>query len=84
MGDHAFNGGVREFSGAKAYQTMAEEIRDAFEKGAFADVVRLMDKHFGMHHYSLKDLFKDEQRKNPNPDHQGADGGVCHGLSADV
>ena len=63
MGDHAFNGGVREFSGAKAYQTMAEEIRDAFEKGAFADVVRLMDGHFGTHHYSLKDLFKDEQRK---------------------
>lgn len=63
MGDHAFNGGVREFSGAKAYQTMAEEIRDAFEKGAFADVVRLMDGHFGMHHYSLKDLFKDEQRR---------------------
>jgi len=63
MGDHAFNGGVREFSGAKAYQAMAEEIRGAFEKGAFADVVRLMDTHFGMHHYSLKDLFKDEQRK---------------------
>jgi hypothetical protein len=63
MGDHAYNGGVREFPGAKAYQTMAEEIRDAFEKGAFADVVRLMDKHFGMYHYSLKDLFKDEQRK---------------------
>lgn len=45
---------------------MAEEIRDAFEKGSFADVVRLMDKHFGMHHYSLKDLFKDEQRKIVN------------------
>ena len=63
MGDHAFNGGVREFSDDKAYQTMAEEIREAFEKGAFADVVRLMDKHFGTHHYSLKDLFRDEQRK---------------------
>ncbi|MBI5306793.1 MAG: hypothetical protein HZB37_00220 [Planctomycetes bacterium] len=25
--------------------------------------MRLMDKHFGMHNYSLKDLFKDEQRK---------------------
>lgn len=34
-----------------------------FEKGAFADIIRLMDKHFGMHNYSLKDLFKDEQRK---------------------
>jgi alpha-amylase/alpha-mannosidase (GH57 family) len=63
LGNHDFNGGVRTFLGEEAYQTMKEEITSAFEKGAFADVVRLMDKHFGMHHYSLKDLFKDEQRK---------------------
>lgn len=63
LGNHDFNGGVRQFLGDEAYQMMVEEIVTAFEKGAFAEVVRLMDKHFGMHSYSLKDLFKDEQRK---------------------
>ena len=63
LGNHDFNGGVRSFLGEEAYQTMKEEVRTGFEKGAFADVVRLMDKHFGTHHYSLRDLFKDEQRK---------------------
>ena len=42
---------------------MKDEMLAKFEKGAFADIVRLMDKHFGMHNYSLRDLFKDEQRK---------------------
>jgi alpha-amylase/alpha-mannosidase (GH57 family) len=63
LGNHDFNGGVRHFLGEEACQAMKEEVNTAFEKGAFADVVRLMDKHFGMHHYSLKDLFRDEQRK---------------------
>jgi alpha-amylase/alpha-mannosidase (GH57 family) len=63
LGNHDFNGGVRQFLNEDAYQTMKEEVSTTFEKGAFADVVRLMDKHFGMHYYSLKDLFRDEQRK---------------------
>lgn len=63
LGNHDFNGGVRAFLGDEPYTTMKNEMASAFEKGAFVDVVRLMDKHFGMHNYSLKDLFKDEQRK---------------------
>ncbi|MGB8273646.1 MAG: DUF3536 domain-containing protein, partial [Alphaproteobacteria bacterium] len=63
LGNHDFNGGVRQFLGEDAYQTMKDEISMTFEKGAFGDVIRLMDKHFGMHHYCLKDLFRDEQRK---------------------
>jgi hypothetical protein len=42
---------------------MKAEVSTAFETGDFAEIVRLMDKHFGMHNYSLKDLFADEQRK---------------------
>jgi hypothetical protein len=42
---------------------MKAEITTAFKKGAFADIVRLMDNHFGMHTYSLLHLFRDEQRK---------------------
>jgi len=63
LGDHALNGGVRTFVGDEEYQFMKNDIVNAFEKGEFADIIRKMDKHFGMHNYSLMHLFRDEQRK---------------------
>lgn len=62
FGGHALNGGVRTFLGYEAYQSMKDEIIATFEIGAFADIVRLMDNHFGMHNYSLVNLFRDQQR----------------------
>jgi hypothetical protein len=38
-------------------------MRGAFERADFPDLIRLADKHFGETHYSIKDLFRDEQRK---------------------
>lgn len=61
FGGHALNGGVRTFLGYEAYQSMKDEIITTFEMGAFADIVRLMDNHFGMHNYSLINLFRDQQ-----------------------
>jgi alpha-amylase/alpha-mannosidase (GH57 family) len=63
LGNHALNGGVRAFQGDAQYQAMKQEITAAFEAGDLADIVRLMDKHFGVNNYSLRDLFRDEQRK---------------------
>ena len=63
LGTHDFNGGVRPFPGNEEYQSMKNEMIAVFEKGSLTDIVRIMDKHFGMHNYSLRDLFKDEQRK---------------------
>lgn len=63
IGNHSVSGGVRTFLGDGPYNEMKSEIATAFEKGAFADIVRLMDRHFGMHNYSLADLFRDQQRK---------------------
>lgn len=62
FGGHALNGGVRTFLGPDAYQSMKKEIISTFEKGDFADIVRLMDHHFGLHNYSLTNLFRDQQR----------------------
>jgi alpha-amylase/alpha-mannosidase (GH57 family) len=62
FGGHALNGGVRTFLGHEAYQSMKDEIISTFEIGAFADIVRLMDNYFGMHNYSLINLFRDQQR----------------------
>lgn len=61
FGGHALSGGVRTFLGHAAYSAMKNEISSTFEKGSFADIVRLMDHHFGMHNYSLSNLFRDEQ-----------------------
>jgi alpha-amylase/alpha-mannosidase (GH57 family) len=66
LGDHSLNGGVRKFMGEEAFSVMQGEIRGAFDRGDVPDVVRIMDKHFGMNNYSLWHLFKDEQRKVSN------------------
>ena len=63
LGNHDFNCGVRRYAGEKSFDRITGEMTKAFEEGAFADIVRLIDKHFGVHRYSLQDLFKEEQRK---------------------
>jgi alpha-amylase/alpha-mannosidase (GH57 family) len=62
LGGPIFNGGVRAFLGDEAYAAMKEQMESAFLMGNIPDLVRLMDSHFGMHSYSLIDLFTDEQR----------------------
>jgi alpha-amylase/alpha-mannosidase (GH57 family) len=63
LGDHSMNGGVRRFMGEEAFSAMQSEIKGTFHRGEIPEVIRLMDKHFGMNNYSLWHLFKDEQRK---------------------
>jgi alpha-amylase/alpha-mannosidase (GH57 family) len=62
LGGPIFNGGVRPFSGPDVYREMKEQVDSAFTTGNIPGLVRLMDGHFGMHTYSLADLFRDEQR----------------------
>ncbi len=63
FGDHNLTGGVREFQGEAGYQELIEEVVDAFERADLPEVIRLLDKHFLDLTYSLKSLFRDEQRK---------------------
>jgi hypothetical protein len=46
-----------------AYTEMEKDIRDAFMLGDVPEVIRKMDEHFGVNSYSLRELFRDEQRK---------------------
>ena len=62
FGGHTLNCGVCSYLGEEAYLTMKQEVESAFNEGDFAAVIRLIDTHFGMHNFSLKDLFRDEQR----------------------
>jgi alpha-amylase/alpha-mannosidase (GH57 family) len=63
FGDHNVNAGVRQYAGEEAYQQMVQEVSQTFTSADFPEVIRLLDKHFGTSTYSLKNLFRDEQRK---------------------
>lgn len=63
MGEHSLSCGVRSNGQPEAYAALVRETRAAFERGDFPETIRLLDRHFGEPHYSLKNLFRDEQRK---------------------
>jgi hypothetical protein len=63
FGDHNMSGGVRVFQGDGAYNDLAEEAANAFSRADLPEVLRVLDKGFGPNIYSLKSLFKDEQRR---------------------
>ncbi len=63
LGGHDLNGGVHAFFRNEDYQAMKDEMISSFEGGNFSDIVRSIDAHFETHNYSLRDLFRDEQRR---------------------
>jgi hypothetical protein len=63
FGDHNLNGGVREFRGAREFEALVKEAVAAFDRADLPEVIRIMDRHFGPSSYSLKSLFRDEQRR---------------------
>jgi alpha-amylase/alpha-mannosidase (GH57 family) len=63
FGDHNLSGGVRSFEGKAAYEAMCTEVSSAFERADMPEVLRLLDKHFLELTYSLRSLFRDEQRR---------------------
>ncbi len=62
FGDHNVTGGVRKLDGSIGYQEMLGDISDSFDRMDIPEVVRLLDKKFGTT-YSLRSLFRDEQRR---------------------
>jgi alpha-amylase/alpha-mannosidase (GH57 family) len=63
LGDHNITAGVRRFEGPESYGQMVAEASADFSRAELPEVIRLLDRHFGELTYSLKSLFKDEQRK---------------------
>ena len=62
FGDHNINGGVRPFRNDAAYARLIGDLTEPFSRADFPAVIRLLDKHFGTPTYSLRSLFRDEQR----------------------
>ena len=63
LGDHNLSGGAKEFRGEEAYRSLKEEITGAFSRADIPGVFRILDREFGGNVYSLKSLFRDEQRR---------------------
>ncbi len=63
LGDHNITGGVRVSPEEKAYQDTLQEVIRAFDKADLPELIRVVDKAFGVETYTLKLLFRDEQRK---------------------
>lgn len=63
LGDHNLSGGVREFQGDEEYAQMCKEVVGAFSRADMPEALRLLDKHFLELTYSLRSLFRDEQRR---------------------
>jgi alpha-amylase/alpha-mannosidase (GH57 family) len=63
FGDHNLHGGVALFQSEEAYRELSKSTRDDFSRSDLAATIRCLDEGFGGHLYSLKNLFRDEQRK---------------------
>jgi len=63
FGDHNVAGGVQKADGMGNFRDMLESISESFARVDIPEVVRLLDKRFGEKTYSLRSLFRDEQRR---------------------
>jgi alpha-amylase/alpha-mannosidase (GH57 family) len=76
FGDHNFLCGVRPLGRDAAYAATVDALADAFDQADFPATIRVLDDHFGPGAYSLRDLFRDEQRRLLDE--------VLEGTTADV
>ncbi|MCB1192422.1 MAG: DUF3536 domain-containing protein [Leptospiraceae bacterium] len=63
FGDHNINAGVILFSNEENYQKMLNESSTAFLGGDIVELIRAMDRHFLNSTFTLRSLFRDQQRK---------------------
>jgi alpha-amylase/alpha-mannosidase (GH57 family) len=63
FGDHNILGAVKPFTNEQEYAQLISLLAEAFSKADTPEVVLLLDRRFGEKTYSLKSLFRDEQRR---------------------
>jgi alpha-amylase/alpha-mannosidase (GH57 family) len=66
LGDQNLYGGVRIFGGEAAYKAMSGEAAEVFRRGDIPELIRAVDRNFGRGTFSLRYLFRDEQRRIVN------------------
>ena len=63
LADHSVIGGVRKINGDEVYRSLDQEVDKSLAGGDVAELVRLIEKNFSSETYTLRFLFRDEQRK---------------------
>ena len=63
FGDHNLTCGVGTIPDDKEFRRVQQDIFTSFERGDFPEILRAQEEFFGSSQYSLKTLFRDEQRK---------------------
>jgi hypothetical protein len=63
LGDQNIAGGVEPYTTADAYAGMQGQVVEAFGRSDLAEVIRTIDAHFNGGTFSLRSLFRDEQRR---------------------
>src|SRR5450432_343386 len=62
LGEHNLSCGVRACGDRDEYEAMAQRTAEVFSKGDIPDTVRALDRELGPTSYSMKSLFRDDQR----------------------
>jgi hypothetical protein len=60
--DQLMRCGVRPTLSEEAFSATRTELLEVFESGDYSALLRLLDRHFGEATYSLRELFRDQQR----------------------
>jgi len=63
FGDHNLHGGVALYRSEEAYRDLSKATRDAFSRSDLAAAIQCLEQGFAGRTYSLRNLFRDEQRK---------------------
>ena len=63
LGDHNLTGGVRPWEGEPAHAALGQALRGAFARADIAEVLRGLERHFSGATYTLRTLFRDEQKR---------------------
>jgi len=63
FGDHNLRAAICPFAGEHAFREMAQDTANAFLSGDLTECLHLIDMRFHGATYSLKSLFRDEQRR---------------------
>jgi hypothetical protein len=63
FGDHNLVGGVTPTRGEDFLPELRRSVVDPFERADLPTVLRMVDRYFGAATYSLRELFRDDQRR---------------------
>lgn len=63
LGEHTLVCGVRDYQSEETYLALIEKVSEPFNRADFPGTLRQLDQHFAASMYSLRTIFRDEQRK---------------------